>query len=550
MSRLIQVGNSPNYPIKPHDNVLIVYPFAKSEYGINTEHGIITDKDTNLDIYHLDKTHPRFKEIPEWLQYNYYINEYSKEWSIFLNNNGFVLDKLVTHKLVPGITFKTLFEKHNIKDIDTILINVVDSNVIHYYLQLCLINPSLLADNIIFKLTPHLNAIKLLTDYKLIDYHITSNNDYIHMQKSGSIKSIKTPTSGLTVVSYLFDIHSRGDFNCKPINYYHQVTDYILSLNANIIIFCDPHLIAYLYSRRKHFNLHHKTYVIAIDLESTRYYNLLNTHRHTCQISDNISKGWIYTCMLWSKFDFLKKAIEMNPFNTTHFMWQDLGSFHFMHFRDKNKYMLNNILHDRPSKIRCLMVKDTDVSEFKDRSRYYSNIRLKIAGGIMVGPIDIWLKFIESFNKEIPKMLESGRYGLEEAVAGVVYAKNRKWFDPYYGGYKDIFVSYFKCQSLEVKKLFEGLVHCRLHGLYQIGLKITQDMEQSYHSGILKLNKHEIFSMYDEMFIAAYWNKDPELAKKAGEKLISIVKLYKKELNGKIDFRLKRNLSLSGLNIE
>ena len=389
----------------------------------------------------------------------------------------------------------------------------------------------------------------------------------------------------LTVVTCLFDLKSRNDNtpNIRGMDFYFEHGEWILSLNVNLVVWCDPKLAQRIIQRRKQCGFEKKTVVISIPFELLKYYSILKdklaSDKNSLQPArsgdlsekietnkfpdgggvDNketkkikkvvaVNDDWRYIVMTWNKVYCMFQTLNIAPFKSTHYMWIDFGLFYVANPR-KNFTTLRKICNDFPSKFRSMFIHDVSPTEIANRSIYYSTPRYKMAGGFYIAPYDIMVKFVNAFNIELNNMFKSGWYTLEENIFGVIYAENRSWFDPYYGDYENIIGSYFKCQS-RVSTLFKNLTYCRSFNMHQISLKITEDMEKAYSEGLLNMNEHDVFGMYDEMFIAAFFTNNREKAKHAGEKIIEILNDGSEIVRGRIDSRLKKNLSLVGLTID
>ena len=93
---------------------------------------------------------------------------------------------------------------------------------------------------------------------------MTSNNDY---------------KQNLTLVTCLFDLKIRK-WKSRGMDFYFQHGLSILTLNQNLIIFCDPHLVGKIWSIRLQHGLITKTSIISLPLESIKYYQKLKVGRN------------------------------------------------------------------------------------------------------------------------------------------------------------------------------------------------------------------------------------------------------------------------------
>ena len=319
-----------------------------------------------------------------------------------------------------------------------------------------------------------------------------------------------------------------------------------MTLNQNLIIICDPHLVGKIWSIRLQHGLTAKTSIISLPLESIIYYQKLKSELNKKKKCHGLQDEWIYICMTWAKINCLKQAMMINSFCSSHFAWIDFGLFYVANMKNLN--ILNRICDDYPKKIRSLIIFDISNAEMKSRSEYYRLMRLKMAGGFYIGPKEIMNKFVEAFEVEFDNMWKTEYYGLEEMIFGIIYGENRDWFEPYFGDYENIIESYFQFRG-RITTLFQNLTHCRHNNLHKISFHICQEIEKSYQLKILTLSGHDLFGLYDEMFIAAY-NINRKKAIYAGNKLIELAKNGNPEIKKRMDKRVINNLILVNLKVD
>lgn len=125
----------------------------------------------------------------------------------------------------------------------------------------------------------------------------------------------------------------------------------LLSYNGPMIIFTDIKTFKYIKKLRQNYK-QTKIIITTIEkLEAYKYFdnNKLNLNKYPTMIwkehnNSDINKK-LYT--LWnSKFSLLKKAVDMNPFNTHYFIWFDIG-----YIRDINKTLESNWPNNNKLKI-------------------------------------------------------------------------------------------------------------------------------------------------------------------------------------------------------
>lgn len=124
----------------------------------------------------------------------------------------------------------------------------------------------------------------------------------------------------------------------------------MLVIDNNMVIFCEKKYSELIRELRK--DKLSKTYIIETHYKEFYSYKYINTFLehynkdHEKQVGHNI-----YLYMIWNeKPHFLKKAIEIDPFNTDYFLWVDIGCFRkknvdFIHW--PNQIRINQIPKDK-----------------------------------------------------------------------------------------------------------------------------------------------------------------------------------------------------------
>jgi len=176
-------------------------------------------------------------------------------------------------------------------------------------------------------------------------------------------RKIGVSKDDVTYVAAFFDIRSRepkieGKF-CDT-NWYMSEMVYLMRLPINLIIFTEPQFFAELSKHRfAEPSLKHKTTFILLELEQTPLYNLLEKFQKNHNILGK-GKGHnlchykftpLYNMINNSKPFFVKKAIELNPFNTNYFSFIDsrIGGWYVKQhegFKDLNPFYPKEYIED------------------------------------------------------------------------------------------------------------------------------------------------------------------------------------------------------------
>jgi len=197
-----------------------------------------------------------------------------------------------------------------------------------------------------------------------------------------------------------------------------------LSSKTNLIIFTSKDLEKYfslLINGRSNIKLYFREFK---GLPIISNYENIWEDQHQKDEQKNIRTKECY--IIWnSKLNFLKEAINLNPFNSDKFIWNDIGSF-----RNINQiYLLNNYpIYDKISKdkIDIIKVKNGNVED-----KEFYNSEVNFSGSIFGGGKDAIIKFHNLFYQMFDKYLENEKFiGCDQQIIASVYCKNKNLFNP------------------------------------------------------------------------------------------------------------------------
>jgi hypothetical protein len=251
-----------------------------------------------------------------------------------------------------------------------------------------------------------------------------------------------------TIVSMFYDIREKeGNKTDSLLNrglkkYCELAKNFILDLPYNLIIFTDnEYVISFIESQRT--NTKSKTYIYKLDFSNTYFYkDLARLEELQSQFiihNGNIKQETpLYIILNNNKFFFMEKAIDLNPFNSTHFIWMDFGINHVA----KNTELIHEWITQIPDKIKQLCI--NPYIENAEPKKHFQTIWHNCAGGLFSGSKENLNKYIRLFKKKTEQIYNEGWYQIDEAVMTMVQRENIELFDFYYGDYEGIISNYLK----------------------------------------------------------------------------------------------------------
>lgn len=210
-----------------------------------------------------------------------------------------------------------------------------------------------------------------------------------------------------------------------------------LELDVNMVIFIESKLEYYVKKCREIYP--NKTHIVVMKLEDLPKYQLRDKIKNIMDSDDfkngikcpNVPEMWNpdYNIVVWSKIDLLQKAIEINPFHSTHFGWLDFGIGDYCRIENLSKVF--------PDKIRILCRSQPQVSDL-DRVKMCKSHTNRFAAGFFTGEKNYLLYFIHLVNQEIDKCLELNVVDCEQTMFSNVYLQYKDLFELYYGDWSNI----------------------------------------------------------------------------------------------------------------
>jgi hypothetical protein len=188
--------------------------------------------------------------------------------------------------------------------------------------------------------------------------------------------------------------------------------------------------------------------------EYIQYLHLIPTTFEDCYLSEyiheinkfnvcvNSKKDTLkYMIIMNNKLDFVKKAIEINVFNSTQFIWVDFGIAHINKCLEDNEFSqtIVNLKNNDYNKVRIGSIwKSTQQIEeyYIGQENIYTQVAWFFAGGVFGGDVESLLQF-EKLSKEkcLQVIKEKGNIMWEVNVWYMVYLENKELFSPYYGNH-------------------------------------------------------------------------------------------------------------------
>ena len=230
---------------------------------------------------------------------------------------------------------------------------------------------------------------------------------------------------GATIVSaFMVNINYRADRNYDK---YFMLAKQLLVVPINKVIFVDKTILGYF---KDYINEH--TTILPFDKESSYLYEYKNKLDNFELHTENPSKDTIeYMFTMAYKTEFVRKAIQLNNYNSSQYIWMDLGIKHMMNISQEDftgKIMRLKYL-DYPHNVRIAAIWNPDHHYQID---LYKDICWCFAGSIFGGNVSSLIEFADLTKKECLSIIEEKKTLMWEInVWKLIYNQDR-WKFLYY----------------------------------------------------------------------------------------------------------------------
>jgi len=316
-----------------------------------------------------------------------------------------------------------------------------------------------------------------------------------------------------TIVTAWYDVREKekhplkDDTSCK---YFCTMKEYFDAVKPffnkpfPMVIFTEPRFKEIILAARP-IELHDKTRFIFRDYDDLLYYNLFpkyedNHNNHPIHNLTREKFTALYKFIVNQKVNFVKDAIQFNPFNTEKFAWMDMR-LHCVYDMDMDE--TQNIFN-RMSKDKVTIMQMSFTDPVTDRRDFYALTRGKVAAGFFGGRKEPLLKFCELCQKELLTSIEEQTAPTDEMIYSFVISHNRALFDVYVGDYGECLRNILRIRNC-LHLVFRFLQSAFHHGIHHYTATLTERIRGGMIAGDISLNADQINQAWYYAYIAHYW---------------------------------------------
>lgn len=307
----------------------------------------------------------------------------------------------------------------------------------------------------------------------------------------------------LTLVSALFDLGRRErNPRRRPADEYLRDGGMLMELDAELVVFADPELAPRVAEMREARGLEARTRVIPLALEELPAHSLLDRiaearERNPVLNRDPDKDTPLFVVVQWSKFELVRRAIELDPFGSSHYAWIDFVN------RGADPHPADPVFERPSDRVRLLRMRGFCPEDVADRRDYYSHIRGLVAGGYIAADREHFLRLAELFASLSEEELEAGFGPSEEQLLPVLCLDQPDLFEFHHGDYADLFTNYLQLRG-GADNLLLQLRTARDERDFGYADSLGTQVVAAHRAGTLKCEPGQLAELLDEAFVAAW----------------------------------------------
>ena len=222
-----------------------------------------------------------------------------------------------------------------------------------------------------------------------------------------------------TVVSAFYVMNSKF----PPAQYMNWIQTFLYNIPCHLVFFTDEDLIPMLESMRHPFM--EKTKFIALPRDQwtayTKYGKPFWERQKTIDHESQIHSPDLYA-IWYEKKEFVQRAIELNPFNHTRFIWCDAGAFRYPELLPQlqtfaQQGIEESIPDDKHVLLQVEAFTDEDEEDFMiDRIGKFDHVN-RVGGGIQGATAETWKKWARLYDEKLEERNAKGMFvGKDQSI--------------------------------------------------------------------------------------------------------------------------------------
>jgi hypothetical protein len=240
--------------------------------------------------------------------------------------------------------------------------------------------------------------------------------------------TFKEKTLPATVVSAFYKMKSKHSLN----NYMEWIRRFLESTPCHLVFFTEEEFVPFIEECRKEYK--EITRIVSLPrkdwVANTGFPEGFWEAQHGLDPESNIHSPELYK-VWYEKKEFVKRAIELNPFGHEDFVWTDAGIF-----RDPQLAPLVSKRYPVASRIptdRILILNNMPFTSSDDKIHTFGSVKIqfprdkpRIGAGVIAGSRQAWKRWDEQYNDAVKRYIQAGLFiGKEQTIMACIALENK-----------------------------------------------------------------------------------------------------------------------------
>lgn len=314
-----------------------------------------------------------------------------------------------------------------------------------------------------------------------------------------------------TLVTGFWDLSSRGCGSHRSAQEYLVHSEYVLSLDINLVVFIDPTFREFVSTKRQ--NQLDKTRIIEMSFDQLPYASLLPDVK---EIRDECVKGGSYNkhtpdylVVIWSKMPLLSQVCRDNPFKSTHFGWIDFGIRHVAMLPIDDIYSSScDII--RIGQVGYFGAEDVDINKLsRDALDKGDTVAVtSIAAGIFMGSRYHMMLLNYLFDEELDFLLDKRWAFNEQFIFARLILRYPDFFSIYFAQYSTLLLNHRYLRG--AKDHVVAILNCAYDRIdHTTACRVGQYFVDSCQHGAIPPDETFAFVL-DKYYTSAYYYYHPD----------------------------------------
>lgn len=251
-----------------------------------------------------------------------------------------------------------------------------------------------------------------------------------------------------------------------------------LSLNQNLMIFCEPEMVETFTEMRSKLGLLCKTVVKAMPITALK-----------------LSKSM-------AKYECLQLAMDLKPFpDSTHYAWIDLSMGQCLQFLDRALALYRD-------KVSAVHIDYVSKPLCNNLPEYYKWRRSSMCSSFFTAHIDYMQDFCKRIQQKFRDVLAAGFGDLDEQLFPLVYFDAPQIFELYYGTAESVITNYER-PCVDLHHIIGGLINRSTQDRdYAVARRACDQVATAWLQGHAQLENEDVWPFFKWNFMTAWYQND------------------------------------------